>query len=337
MSVLSLPDTRRAPYYRPFSQLLRSHFPFPVFKVTIDAAMTCPNIDGTVAEGGCTYCDNTSFSPALREGDPMIRRQIDSSASFYRERFGAQNFLAYFQTFSNTYAPVEKLRKMYDRAMGHPQVVGMSIGTRPDCVDAEKLRLIAEYKRQDPRRLVCIEYGMQTVHDETARRINRGHDHQATIDAMRLTREVTPELHVCLHLIIGLPGETPEMIRQSAEAAAALRPDSVKIHHCYVYENTKLAEDWRRGEYRALELAEYVGLAADMLERLPPSTYIQRLTGEISSSGVLAPHWGRKKLQVINAISDELARRGSHQGALYRAPETAPQPVAPFRRKGIGA
>jgi len=337
MPVTAPPPITHAPYYRPFSQLLRSHFPFPVYKVTIDAGMTCPNIDGTVAEGGCTYCDNTSFSPALREGDPLIRRQIDSGAAFYRERFGAQNFLAYFQTFSNTYAPVEQLRKLYDRALSHPQVVGMSVGTRPDCIDAEKLQLIRGYKRQDPRRLVCIEYGMQTMHDQTARLINRGHDHQSTIDAMQLTREVAPELHVCLHLIVGLPGETPDMIRQSAEAAAALKPDSVKIHHCYVYDNTKLADDWRAGTYRALEFEEYVGLAADVLERLPDTTYIQRLTGEISASGVLAPHWGRKKLQVMNAISDELARRGNTQGHHYSEPEVAPQPIAPFRRKGIGA
>lgn len=322
MPSLTFPPTTSPPYYRPFSQLLRAHFPFPVYKVTIDAGMTCPNIDGTVAEGGCTYCDNTSFSPAFREKDPLIRRQIDAGASFYRERFGASHFLAYFQTFSNTYAPVDRLRRLYDRALQHPNIVGMSIGTRPDCVDPEKIKLINSYREKDPRRLICIEYGMQTMHDETAKLINRGHDHQCTIDAMEMTRRVAPGLHVCLHLIVGLPGETPDMIRASAEAAAAFKPDSVKIHHCYVYDNTKLAEQWRAGEYRALEFEEYVGLAADVLERLPGRTYIQRLTGEISASGVLAPHWGRKKLQVMNAISDELARRNAWQGSRYRDPDT---------------
>jgi radical SAM protein (TIGR01212 family) len=311
--------TEKPPYYRPFSQLLRAKFSFRVFKVTIDAGMTCPNIDGAVATGGCTYCDNTSFSPALRDGDPLISRQIESGLSFYREKFGSASALAYFQTFSNTYAPVEKLKKLYDRAFANPAIVGMSVGTRPDCIDEEKLRLIDGYRSADPSRLVCIEYGMQTMHDATARAINRGHDHASTVAAMELTRLIAPDLHICLHIIVGLPGETPSMIRASAEECARLAPDSVKIHHCYVYDNTVLAGQWRDGGYRALEFAEYVGLAADVLERLPAETYIQRLTGEINATGVLAPHWGKSKLQVMHAISEELARRGTSQGALYRA------------------
>lgn len=306
-----------APRYLPFSRLLKSHYPWPVYKVTIDAGMTCPNIDGTVASGGCTYCDNTSFSPAFREKDPLIKRQIDSGVSFYREKYGAEHFLAYFQTFSNTYAPIERLKKIYDRSFSHPNIVGMSVGTRPDCIDAEKIALIDSYRAADPSRLVCIEYGMQTMHDETARLINRGHDHASTAEAMELTRRLAPELHICLHLIVGLPGETPEMIRQSAEECARLRPDSVKVHHCYVYRNTELAKDWEAGRYRALGYEEYVGIAADVLERLPPDCYIQRLTGEINADGVLAPHWGKSKLQVMNAISDELARRGTGQGSRF--------------------
>ncbi|MCK6439379.1 MAG: TIGR01212 family radical SAM protein, partial [Planctomycetes bacterium] len=311
------PSVQRPPFYVSFGQLLKQRFPFKVYKVTIDAGMTCPNIDGTVAKGGCTYCDNTSFSPAFREGDPLISRQIESGMKFYKERFKASHFLAYFQTFSNTYAPVDKLKRLYDRALGTPGIVGMSVGTRPDCIDEEKLRLIQGYVDSDPSRLVCIEYGMQTMHEETARAINRGHTHQSTVEAVELTRRIAPDVHMCLHIIVGLPGESHDMIRASAEECARLKPDSVKIHHCYVYDNTVLAGTWRKGDYRALEFDEYVSLAADVLERMPPTTYIQRMTGEITAKGVLAPHWGKSKLQVIAAISDELARRGTHQGSRY--------------------
>jgi len=302
------------PFYRLFSDLLKQRFPFRVYKVTIDAGMTCPNIDGSVASGGCTYCDNTSFSPAFRDKEPLISRQIESGAKFYRERFGAEHFLAYFQTFSNTYAPVERLKQLFDRALGHKSIVGMCVGTRPDCIDEEKLQLLQNYVEQDTERFISIEYGMQTMWDETARAINRGHDHQATIDAMAMTRRVAPDVHICLHIIVGLPGETHDMIRASAEECARLQPDSVKIHHCYVYDNTVLAEQWRAGEYQALEFDEYLGLAADVLERLPSKTYIQRLNGEVSAEGVLAPHWGKSKLQIKDAISAELGRRGTSQG-----------------------
>ncbi len=303
------------PYYRPFSHLLKAYYPNDkVYKVTIDAGMTCPNIDGTVAQGGCTYCDNTSFSPAFRAKQPSIREQINSGSSFYQERFGAKHFLAYFQTFSNTYAPIDRLKRLYDKAMAHPAIVGMSIGTRPDCIDSDKLKLIQSYKDEDPSRLISIEYGMQTMHDQTADIINRGHDHASTVQAIEATRELAPDIHLCLHIIIGLPGEDHDMIRASAEECGRLRPDSVKIHHCYVYDRTELADDWRAQKYRALDFEEYIGLAADVLERLPASTFVQRLVGEINAHGVLAPQWGKSKLQVMSAISEELRRRGTHQG-----------------------
>ncbi|MCC6573652.1 MAG: TIGR01212 family radical SAM protein [Planctomycetes bacterium] len=285
------------------------------YKVTLDAGFTCPNIDGSKATGGCTFCDNTSFSPALRKGDPELSRQLNDGMRFYREKFNATKFLAYFQTYTNTYDSVERLKKLYDECMAHPDVVGMSIGTRPDCIDEAKLRLIQGYTRED--RLVCVEYGMQTMHDQTARLVNRAHDHADTVRAVELARRFAPDVHLCLHLICGLPGETPEMVRQSIDECARLKPDSLKFHHCYVYENTQLARDWREGSYAAPELATHVGLAADCLERMPPTTAIQRLVGEISSPGVLAPQWGKSKLQIVGLITDELKRRGTYQGCRY--------------------
>lgn len=301
------------------SALLKRRFEEPVYKVTIDAGFTCPNIDGSKATGGCTYCDNTSFSPALRKGEPDIARQIENGAKFYRERYQAQKFLAYFQTYTNTYDDVGRLEKLYAGALKHRDIVGMSVGTRPDCIDEEKLRLFQKFAEQRPEQLICIEYGMQTMHDETAQRINRAHDHADTVRAVELTRKLAPDVHLCLHLISGLPGENASMIRASIDELARLQPDSIKFHHCYVYENTVLAREWREGRYEPPSLEMHVQLAADCVERMPPTTAMQRLIGEINAPGVLAPMWGKSKMQVVQMISDELKRRGTHQGSRCRA------------------
>jgi len=313
------PDLTRAPYYFPMGALIKRRFGQPAYKVTIDAGFTCPNIDGSKATGGCTYCDNTSFSPALRKGEPDILTQVENGAKFYRQRYQARKFIAYFQTFTNTYDSVERLKVLYDAALGHPDIVGLSVGTRPDCIDASKLALLQRYATQRPDRLICIEYGMQTMHEETALAINRAHTHAETVAAVELTRQVAPDVHLCLHLISGMPGENASMIRQSIDECARLAPDSLKFHHCYVYENTVLARQWREGSYQAPSLEMHVQLAADCIERMPPTTAMQRLIGEISAPGVLAPKWGQSKMQVVQMISDELKRRGTHQGSRFSA------------------
>jgi uncharacterized protein len=320
------------PYYKPFGRLMKSLFGRPAYKLTLDAGFTCPNIDGSRATGGCTFCDNVSFSPALRTGVTRIAQQLEDGKGFYRERFGADIFLAYFQTFTNTYAPVERLKALYDEALAADDIVGMSIGTRPDCIDAEKLRLIQSYadgsaevwqrklaegRTEFERPFVCIEYGMQTMHDETAYRVNRAHDHSETVQAVELTREHAPDAHLCLHLISGLPGEDADMIRDSIRECARLAPDSVKFHHCYVYENTRMAQEYEAGEFEVLSLEQHVALAADCIEHMPPHTWMQRLVGEISDSGVVAPVWGLSKMQIYQQISDELKRRGTHQSARW--------------------
>lgn len=314
---IDLPDLTKPPYYHPFGVLLKRRFGEAVYKVTLDAGFTCPNIDGSRSTGGCTYCDNISFSPALRGKDPQLSRQLEKGMAFYRKRFQARKFLAYFQTFTNTYAPVDVLEGLYREALRHPDVVGLSIGTRPDCVDEEKLAMIQTLADEDQDRLVCIEYGMQTMHDATGDRINRAHTHAETVAACELTRKVAPDLHLCLHLIAGLPGESPEMVRLSIDECARLRPDSIKFHHCYVYQNTMLAQEWMHGGYRAIELADHIGLSADCIERMPPATAIQRLVGEINSPGVLAPQWGLSKMQVVQKVADELKRRGTWQGVRW--------------------
>ncbi|MBK8207831.1 MAG: TIGR01212 family radical SAM protein [Planctomycetes bacterium] len=315
-------ELAQPPYYKPFGRLMKQLFGVPAYKLTLDTGFTCPNIDGTKATGGCTFCDNVSFSPTLRSGVTRISEQLERGKAFYRERFGATKFLAYFQTFTNTYAPVEKLRALYDEALSVPDVVGMSIGTRPDCIDAEKLTLIQSYTRPD--RFVCIEYGMQTMHDETANRVNRAHGHADTVAAVELTRRHAPDVHLCLHLIAGLPGESEAMIHASIDECARLAPDSVKFHHCYVYENTAMAHEYARGDFDVLSLDAHVKLAADCIERMPPHTWFQRLVGEVSDSGVIAPLWGVSKMQIYAMISRELKRRGTYQSCRATSEEASP-------------
>lgn len=289
----------------------------PAYKLTIDAGFTCPNIDGSKATGGCTFCDNVSFSPALRTGVTRIREQLEQGKRFYIERFGATKFLAYFQTFTNTYAPVERLKALYDEALAVPDIVGMSIGTRPDCIDPEKLQLLQRYAEAEPKRFIAIEYGMQTMHDATAEFVNRAHSHAETVDAVRLTREHAPDVHLCLHLMSGMPFETDEMILETIRECARLRPDSVKFHHMYVYENTIMAGQFAAGEFDVPSLERHVSLAADCIEHMPPDVWFQRLVGEVSDGGVIAPRWGRTKMQIYQAITDELKRRGTHQGVKW--------------------
>lgn len=310
---------------------MKQWFGEPAYKLTLDAGFTCPNIDGSKSTGGCTFCDNVSFSPALRTGVTRISEQLERGKGFYRERFGASKFLAYFQTFTNTYDKVERLKALYDEALGAPDIVGMSIGTRPDCIDEAKLRLIQSYadgsaqawdgKRDEIERpFVCIEYGMQTMHDATADYVNRAHSHAETVRAVELTREFAPDAHLCLHLMSGMPFETDEMILETIRECARLRPDSIKFHHMYVYENTVMARQFEAGEFDVPSLERHVKLAADCIEHMPPDVWIQRLCGEVSDSGVIAPRWGLSKMQIYNAISDELKRRGTYQGIRWDGP-----------------
>ncbi|MEZ5991808.1 MAG: TIGR01212 family radical SAM protein [Planctomycetota bacterium] len=333
-------ELAKQPYYKPFSRLMKQWFGEPAYKLTIDAGFTCPNIDGTKATGGCTFCDNVSFSPALRTGVTRISDQIEQSKTFYRERFNSSKFLAYFQTFTNTYDKVERLKSLYDEALNAPDIVGIAIGTRPDCIDAEKLQLIQSYadgsaevwkrklkegRTEYERPFVSVEYGMQTMHDATADYVNRAHTHQETVDAVTLTREHAPDAHLCLHMMSGMPFETDEMILDSIHECARLRPDSVKFHHMYVYENTRMAQQYADGAFETPSLDRHIKLAADCIERMPPSTWIQRLVGEVSDSGVIAPQWGKSKMQIYQAITDELRRRGTYQSLLWNNDNANPQ------------
>ena len=298
--------------YYPFGQFLRNTLGRKAHKISIDGGFTCPNRDGTVSVGGCAYCVNTSFSPAARRGASPIREQVADGMALMRRRYGAERFIAYFQPFTNTFADVDTLRQRYDEAMEPEDVVGLSVGTRPDCVPDEVLDLIEEYAK---RYHVWIEYGLQTIHDRTLAAVNRGHDFAAFEDAVRRTEG--RGIFICVHVILGLPDESHAQMMQTAETVARLRVDGIKLHHLYIAKGAPMAKDYAEGRITVMDLPDYAALAADVLERLPPDMAIQRLAGEAGADTLIAPQWGKSKSEIMSAIVGELEMRGACQGCRW--------------------
>lgn len=296
-------------FYRSYNQYLKQQFKSRVYKIPIDAGFTCPNIDGTVAYGGCTYCDNKSFSPNSRIAPRPIASQIVSGMEFYRKRFGAEKFIVYFQAFTNTHGPIDRLRRLYDEALTYPDVVGLSIGTRPDCVPDVVLDLLTDYHH---RTHLWVEYGLQSIHDGSLGDLNRAHSYAQFQDAVERTRR--RGLRICAHVILGLPGETPGMMMQTADETARLDLDGIKIHHLYIAKNTALARRHDRHPVETLSLEEFIPLVCDFLERIPASTVVERLMGELSPEYVIAPLWGKTKAEILGRINREFERRGTRQG-----------------------
>jgi radical SAM protein (TIGR01212 family) len=284
-------------------------FGVPVHKLIIDAGFTCPNRDGKVARGGCTYCDGRGS--ALRQAGPLpsVGEQISRGREFYNRRSQTKKFIAYFQTFTNTYAPVEKLRALYDEALQGEDIIGLSIGTRPDCVPDETVALVRSYAEGHH---VWLELGLQSIHDQTLLKTNRGHDAATFRDA--ILRAAGAPLLICVHIIVGLPGETKEMILKTARSVAAMPVQGIKIHSLLALNGTPVGNSFLRGELELISQSRYVDTVCDILEILPPEMVIQRLTADGYRDIFLAPAWAANKLAVINAINSEMERRDSWQG-----------------------
>jgi radical SAM protein (TIGR01212 family) len=295
--------------YRAFSSFLRERFGGKVWRVTIDAGFTCPNVDGTVTTGGCVYCDNRSFSPNRRLPRAAVRDQVRRGIEILGKRYGADRFLAYFQAATNTHATVDRLRRLYDEALDHPQVIGLAVGTRPDSVPEPVLDLLHEYARS---RYVCLELGLQSIHDRSLDWMNRGHRADAFFDAV--DRCQGRGLDLCAHVILGLPGESHADMLATAEALAALPVGGIKIHNLHVVRRTPLEEMYERGAVHLFERDEYVQVVCDFLERLPPAMVIHRLSGDAPPDYLVAPLWCLDKPALLRAIHAELARRDSWQG-----------------------
>lgn len=298
--------------YNQFSAYLKNKFGKKVYKITLDAGFNCPNRDGTISEHGCIFCDSGGSFSQAHSNLLSVENQINTGVESLSQKFKAQKFMAYFQAYSNTYKPVDELKAIYDSSLKHPDMVGISIGTRPDCVDEAKLDLIASYAEEYE---TWIEYGLQSIHDKTLNFINRGHDYECFLNAYNAAK--SRNIKVCAHVILGLPNETRKGMLETAKALADLDVDGVKIHDLCVMKNTKLAQMYEKGEIKLLEEEEYVNLVCDFLELLPAQTTIHRLAGNGLQKLKIAPLWLNKKFDVLNKIDKELERRGSFQGSVF--------------------
>ncbi len=304
-----MPEEKR---YRIFSEEMKRSFGCRVHRISVDAGFTCPNRDGTAGTGGCIYCGGEGSGSFGIVPGLSVAAQIEHGKEIMTRKYKARKFVAYFQPYSNTYAQVSKLRRLYDEALAVPDVVGLIVGTRPDCLPAEVLDLLAEYAR---RTWFWLELGLQSPLDRTLSLINRGHDFAAFKTAARGCRE--RGIRLSAHVILGLPGETREEMLATAGVLNGLKIDGVKLHLMHVMKGTELAARYGRGEVRVMDRDEYVGLVCDFLELLNPEIVIQRLTGDGARDFLLAPLWSLAKFEVLNTIDNELLRRGTRQGSRY--------------------
>lgn len=290
---------------------LRQRFPHRVGKAAVDGGFTCPNLDGCRGRGGCTYCRSggAGFAPTPA---PSPREQAERELRRLRRKWPNAGAVAYFQAHTNTYAPAARLRALYEEALSVPGICGLSVATRADCLPGEALSLLEDL---NGRTFLTVELGLQTIHEETARRINRCHSYEEFLDAYRaLARR---GIRVCVHLINGLPGETAEMMLETARAVGRLRPGGVKLHLLHVLQGTPLAEEWRQGRLPVMEKDEYIDMVCRQLEVFPPETVMERLTGDGPREYLLAPLWSRDKISVLGGIDQALARRDTWQGRLF--------------------
>ncbi len=299
--------------YSDYNAYLRNLFGQRVQKISVDAGLTCPNRDGTLSRAGCIYCNAKGAGTGAFARGLSISQQIEAGKIGAVKKYKAKKFIAYFQSFTNTYAPVDHLKALYDEALSCEGVVGMAVGTRPDCVDKAKIDLLDAYTRDY---LIWLEYGLQSAHDATLALINRQHDFKAFETAMAL---VAPKkkLNVCAHIILGLPGETRDMMLENARILGDLGVNGVKIHLLYVIRGTALDKMYDQGRYTPLEQQAYVDLVCDFLERLPRSMIIQRITGDPHVDELVAPLWSARYRETFNMIQQTLEARDSYQGKYW--------------------
>lgn len=290
-------------YVNTFGQAMLARYGERVHKIAIDAGFTCPNRDGTIGRGGCTFCNNVSFSPNGRR-PYQIADQIEAGRQVIRKRTGAKKYIAYFQAYTNTYADVRELTRLYDEALREPDVIGLDVGTRPDCVPDEVLDLLVDYQQQGYE--VWLDLGLQSAFDSSLKHVNRGHGFAEYQEAVVRARR--RGIKVCTHLILGLPGESTEHYITSLERVLELGVDGLKFHPLHVVKGTQLANEWRRGEYQPLTMEQYVSDVVELIRRTPADVIFHRLTGTASANVLLAPEWCSKKWQVLNRITAQLAK-----------------------------
>ena len=300
--------------YYTYEYYLRKTFGGKCAKLPLDAGFTCPNIDGRCGYGGCIYCSPRGSGDFAGPSERTIGSQLELAARRITSKWNVDKYIAYFQAHTNTYAPVGVLRPKFEEALSFPGVVGMNIATRADCLEADVVEYLSELSE---RTVLTVELGLQTSNDKTAALINRGHTYAQFVEGYNRLRESNNKINICVHAILGLPGEDDGVMYQTIRDIAAIHPDQIKLHLLHVIKNTRLGDMYLAGDYQPLERTHYITLIADMLELLPPDVVIARLTGDGVAEDLLAPEWSKKKTTIINDIDKELYFRQSMQGSKW--------------------
>lgn len=289
--------------FNSYNEYFKREFGERVQKVSIDAGFTCPNRDGTLAVGGCTYCNNEAFNPSYCQPNKPIPKQLEEGIEFHLKRYRRANkYLAYFQTYSNTFAPLDKLKKIYSEALKHPGIIGLVIGTRPDCIDNEKLEY---FSKLSEKYYIILEYGIESCYDKTLKLINRQHSFGQSVDAIEKTAAYG--IKTGAHLIFGLPGESREEMMEEAEIISQLPINNIKFHQLQIIKNTQMALDYSNdpGAFNLFSLEDYIDFIIAFIEKVPPHFIIERFTGEVPPRFLAGPNWGLIRNDEVNHRIDQ--------------------------------
>ena len=298
--------------YNSYNNYLKEKFGCRVHKVSVDLGFTCPNRDGSVAQGGCVYCNNDSFVPPYARSRFSMQDQIRNGIAYLKERFKAKKFIVYFQAYTNTYDRVDRLEKLYREAIGYDDVIGIAVGTRSDCIDEEKIQMLEGVGKEC---FVSVEYGIESIYDKSLIFMNRGHNYQSVLDALRITKN--RNIHVGAHIILGMPTETEvEMLQMSTELSR-LDIDSIKIHNLHIVRNTPLVRIFQNAPFHLFTYDEYLDLIVNFLEHLSPRIVVERLFTDTPKDLLIAPIWNKSHDEVLRGIEEDLAKRNTYQGRLF--------------------
>lgn len=297
--------------YNDFSSYFRGLFSERVQKISIDAGFTCPNRDGSKGIGGCTFCDNKTFNPGYCKPDKSVTSQLEQGIAFFKDRYKTQRYLAYFQAYTNTYSSLEHIKSLYEEALSHPDVIGIVIGTRPDCIYPELLEYLDELAKEY---FISLEFGVESTLDRTLKRINRGHSYQEVIDAMKACEPY--DFKIGMHLILGLPGESIPDILSHAETISKLDPDFLKLHQLQIIRNTKIEIEYNEKpqDFIKFTAEEYIDLTIRFLEKLNPDIIIERFISQSPPEKLIAPKWGLKNFEFTAKLEKEMRKRNAYQG-----------------------
>ena len=300
------------PHYNDYGTWIRRQFPYRVQKISIDAGFTCPNRDGRISTGGCIYCDNRTFNPSYCQRRHSVTQQLEEGKRFFAHKYPDMKYLAYFQAFTNTYAPLSQLKALYEEALQVDDIVGIVIGTRPDCVSDELLDYLAELNQ---RTFVLVEYGIESANNDTLLRINRGHSFEQSQEAIQRTHQ--RGLLTGAHIILGLPGEDAVESLRQASIISSLPIDILKIHQMQIIRGTRLAEEFAANPFHIYTVDEYIQLIAEYIQRLRPDLILERFVSQSPKELLIAPHWGLKNYEFTNLLVNYLKQNKIYQGQFF--------------------